>query len=278
MAHKVHPFIFRIGTTTHWPSRWFARKQAFRINLQQDILMREFLKKELKDAAVSRIEIERSRGTIGIIVYSARPGIIIGRSGAGVDELKKRVLKEFFPGKQKTVSMNISVQEVARPGLESTLVMQSMIQDLERRMAFRRVLKSTLERVKKAGALGAKLTVSGRLNGAEIARTEKLSWGKIPLTNLRADIDYAQSFAQTMAGSIGVKVWIYRGDVFEQDRMSQYLPQTPARRDNRDARGGQDRRDGGRRDTRGGFRDRPIGGDRQAPAAVPASAPQEPAA
>ncbi len=275
MAHKVHPFVFRIGTTTTWPSRWFARKQALRTNLQQDIRMREFLKKELKEAAVNRIEIERSRGTMNIIVHSARPGIIIGRSGAGVDDLKKRVLKEFFAGKAKTVIMNISVLEVARPGLESNLVMQNMIQDLERRMAFRRVLKSTIERVKKAGALGVKLTVSGRLNGAEIARTEKLSWGKIPLTNLRADIDYSQSFARTMAGTIGVKVWIYRGDVFEQDRMSQYLPQTPTRRDGR----GQDRRDGGRRDNRdmrGGFRDRPIG-DRP-PAPAPAAAPQEPAA
>lgn len=270
MAHKVHPFVFRLGTTTQWPSRWFARKQTLRTNLQQDIRMREFLKKELKEAAVNRVEIERSRGTINIIIHSARPGVIIGRSGAGVDELKKKVLKEFFPGKQKTVNMNISVQEVARPGLESTLVMQGMIQDLERRMAFRRVLKSTIERAKKAGALGIKLTVSGRLNGAEIARTEKLSWGKIPLTNLRADIDYAQSFAQTMAGAIGVKVWIYRGDVFEQDRMSQYLPQTPARRDGR----GQDRRDnrdGGRRDGRS-FRDR-APSDRMTP--PPA---QEPAA
>lgn len=282
MAHKVHPFIFRIGTTTSWPSRWFARKQTFRLNIEQDITMREFLKKELKEAAVSRIEIERSRGTIGITVFSARPGIIIGRSGAGVEELKKRVLKEFFPGKSKTVSMTISVQEIARPGLESSLVAQNMIQDLERRMAFRRVLKSTIERVKKAGALGVKLTVSGRLNGAEIARTEKLSWGKIPLTNLRADIDYTQSFAQTMAGTIGIKVWIYRGDVFEQDRLSQYLPQTPARREGgRDGRP-QDRRDNrGAGPNRGNFRDRPMG-DRRAPAAAPAqapvSAPTEPAA
>ncbi len=276
MAHKVHPFIFRIGTTTNWPSRWFARKQALRTNLEQDIHMRESLKKTLKDASVNRIEIERSRGTITIIIHSARPGIIIGRSGAGVDDLKKRVLKEFFPGKAKTVNLNISVQEVARPGLESNLVMQGMIQDLERRMAFRRVLKSNIERAKKAGALGIKLTVSGRLNGAEIARTEKLSWGKIPLTNLRADIDYAQSFAQTMAGSIGVKVWIYRGDVFEQDRMSQYLPQTPSRRDGRNDGGrGQDRRDP-RRDGRS-FRDRAPG--EHAPASqAPAAPAAEPAA
>lgn len=266
MAHKVHPFVFRLGTTTQWPSRWFARKQTLRTNLQQDIRMREFLKQELKDAAVNRIDIERSRGTMNIIVHSARPGVIIGRSGAGVDDLKKRVLKKFFPGKEKAVTMNISVQEVARPGLEATLVMQNMIQDLERRMAFRRVLKSTIERVKKAGALGVKLTVSGRLNGAEIARTEKLGWGKIPLTNLRADIDYSQGFAHTMAGAVGVKVWIYRGDVFEQDRMSQYLPQTPARREGR----GSDRRDGGRRDNRG-FRDRNFS-DRQAPAAAPEQA------
>ena len=273
MAHKVHPFIFRIGTTTTWPSRWFARKQTLRINLEQDIRMRAFLVKDLKEAAVNRIEIERSRGTINIIIHSARPGVLIGRSGSGVDDIKKRVLTQFFPGKQKTVNLTISVLEVARPGLESNLVVQNMIQDLERRMAFRRVLKSTIERVKKAGALGVKLTVSGRLNGAEIARTEKLGWGKIPLTNLRADIDYAQSFARTMAGTIGVKVWIYRGDVFEQDRLSQYLPQTPARRDGRP----QDRRDHrGAPNNRGNFRDR--SGERRAPAPASAPAPAEPAA
>lgn len=229
MGHKVHPKVFRLGTTTTWPSRWFARDEAYRENLRQDLSIRKFLEKELKEAAVSNIDIERSRGALNLTVSSAKPGLVIGRSGAGAEDLKKKLLKKFFPAKAKTVQLNLSIKEVGRPSLEATLVCQGVILDLERRMPFRRVLKMSIERVKKAGALGVKIAVSGRLNGAEIARREWLSWGKIPLTNLRADIDYCQSSAQTIAGTIGVKVWIYRGDVFAQDRLSAYEPTTPAR-------------------------------------------------
>ncbi|MBM3204486.1 30S ribosomal protein S3 [Candidatus Uhrbacteria bacterium] len=229
MGHKVHPIVFRLGTTTTWPARWFAREKTYRTQLRQDLELRDFLKKELKEAAVNRVEIERSRGALSIVIRTAKPGLVIGRSGTGIEDLKKKLMKKFFPAKSKTMQMNVSVQEVARPSLEANLVCQGVIQELERRMPFRRVLKMTIERVKKAGALGVKIAVSGRLNGAEIARREWLGWGKIPLTNLRADIDYAQSFAHTIAGSVGVKVWIYRGDVFEQDRLSQYQPTTPAR-------------------------------------------------
>ncbi len=229
MGHKVHPTVFRLGTTTSWPARWFARNQAYRDHLREDVRIREFLKKELKDAAVNRIEIDRSRGTLAITLFSGKPGLLIGRSGSGIDDLRKKVLKQFFPGKEKTVQMQLSVQEVGRPSLEANLVCQGVISELERRMPFRRVLKMTIERVKKGGALGVKIAVSGRLNGAEIARREWLGWGKIPLTNLRADIDYCQSFAQTIAGSIGVKVWIYRGDIFAQDKTNAYKPTTPSR-------------------------------------------------
>lgn len=229
MGHKVHPTVFRLGTTTSWPARWFARKQGYRDQLRHDLALRAFLKKELKDAAINRIEIERSRGALTIILHSAKPGLVIGRSGTGIDDIRKKLLKEFYPSKAKSVQLNLSVQEVGRPSLEASLTAQSVIAELERRVPFRRVLKTTIERVKKGGALGVKIAVSGRLNGAEIARREWLGWGKIPLTNLRADIDYAQSFAQTIAGSIGVKVWIYRGDVFDQDRLSQYQPTTPTR-------------------------------------------------
>lgn len=242
MGHKVHPTVFRLGTTTTWPARWFARNQGYRDQLRQDLTMRDFLKKELKDAALNRVEIERSRGAITVILYSAKPGLLIGRSGTGIDDLRKKLLKEFFPSKAKSVQLNLSVQEVGRPSLESSLIAQGVIAELERRVPFRRVLKMTLERVKKGGALGVKVAVSGRLNGAEIARREWLGWGKIPLTNLRADIDYTQSYAQTIAGTIGVKVWIYRGDVFEQDRLSQYQPTTPSRPGQRgtgNSRGGQ---------------------------------------
>ncbi len=234
MGHKVNPKVFRLGTTTTWPSRWMARDDAYRANLRQDLAIRDYLNKELKDAAVNRIEIERSRGTIGITVYTAKPGLVIGRGGEGSDGLKKKILKEFFPGKTKAVQMTVTVLEVSRPSLESTLVVQGVVADLERRMPFRRVLKMSIERVKKGGALGVKVAVSGRLNGAEIARREWLAWGKIPLTNLRADIDYAADTARTMAGAIGVKVWIYRGDVFAQDRLNQYQPTTPSRGRGRD--------------------------------------------
>jgi len=233
MGHKVHPKVFRLGTTTTWPSRWFARDAAYRDHLQQDVRIRVFLKKELKDAQVSQIMIERSRGALSVTIMTGKPGLVIGRSGAGIEELKKKFLKTFFRGKK--VQFHLNVVEAPKASLESAIVAQQVAQDLERRMAFRRVLKMSIERVKKAGALGVKIAVSGRLNGAEIARREWLGWGKIPLTNLRADIDYAQETAHTMAGAIGVKVWIYRGDIFEQDRLQQYQPTTPSRRD---ARGG----------------------------------------
>ena len=241
MGHKVHPIVFRLGTTATWPSRWFAREDTYREQLRQDLGLRDYFRNALKDAAVNRIDIERSRGSLTITLFTAKPGLVIGRSGTGIEDLKKKVLKEFFPGKAKSIQFNLSVQEVGRPALESALVSQGVVSELERRMPFRRVLKMAIERVKKAGALGVKIAVSGRLNGAEIARREWLGWGKIPLTNLRADIDYHQSCAFTTAGTIGVKVWIYRGDVFAQDRLSQYQPTTPSR----PGRGG-DRQEGSR--------------------------------
>ena len=268
MGHKVHPVIFRMGTTTTWPSRWFVGKHQFADQLRQDLEMREFLMKELKDAAVKRIDIERSRNVIRITIHSAKPGLVIGRSGTGIDDLKKKFMKKFFPMQAKSVQVHLGVQEIMKPSLEAAIVAQGVVSDLERRMQFRRVLKSTIERVKKAGALGVKIAVSGRLNGAEIARREWLGWGKIPLTNLRADIDYHQTFAQTMAGAIGVKVWIYRGDVFDKDRLSQYTPTTPERRERREGGRGdfRGRRDGGNRSF---GRRPPMGGAR--PAAAPQS-------
>lgn len=242
MGHKVHPTSFRLGTTTTWPSRWFARDEAYKANLKEDLKVRAFFKKELKDAAVSQVLINRNRGALEVTLTSGKPGMVIGRSGAGIEDLKKKFLKTFFPGKK--IQFQLNVTEIPKASLEASLVCQGVILDLERRMPFRRVLKMAIERVKKAGALGVKIAVSGRLNGAEIARREKLAWGKIPLTNLRADIDYFGDYAMTMAGTIGVKVWIYRGDIFEQDRRALYQPTTPAR----DSRGGgMGSRDGARR-------------------------------
>lgn len=225
MGHKVHPKAYRIGTTTTWPSKWFARRQSYKTQIEQDHKIRAFFRKQLRDAGLSNIFIERSRGTLTITLTTAKPGVVIGHSGSGIEDLKKKFMKEFYPGKK--VQLQLNVQEVPKAGLEAAVVCGQVIADLERRMPFRRVLKQTIERTKKAGALGVKISVSGRLNGAEIARREWLSWGKIPLSNLRADIDYYQDFARTQMGAIGVKVWIYRGDVFAKDRLQKYQPTTP---------------------------------------------------
>lgn len=227
MGHKVHPRVFRLGTTYTWPSRWFARDEAYRKLLRQDLTIREFIGQQLKEGQVSQITIERSRGVVAITIHSGKPGFVIGRSAAGIEELRKKLLKEFFRGKK--VNLRLDVVEIPKSNLDARIVTQQVITELERRMPFRRVLKMAIERVRKSGALGVKICVAGRLNGAEIARTEWLAWGKLPLTSLRADIDYAQNFARTMAGTIGVKIWIYRGDVFEQDRLSMYQPTTPSR-------------------------------------------------
>lgn len=213
MGQKVHPRIFRIGTVHGWASRWFSKKQ-FPALLREDIQMRVAITAMLKDAAVDRIEIERTSNTVTVIVHTAKPGLIIGRSGAGAEDLKKKIRDQFF--KHRKVALNLNIVEVARPGTSASIVMQGMVADIERRLPFRRVLKTTIERVEKAGAKGVKLEVAGRLNGAEIARTETLSRGSVPLQNLRADIDYCQGFAKTIYGTIGVKVWIYRGEVFEK--------------------------------------------------------------
>ena len=215
MGNKVHPKIFRIGTVGSWHARWFSKKKEFPVWLREDILLREFVWKLLKDAGVDKIDIERSRGTITVAVHAAKPGFIIGRAGAGIEDLKKKIQEKFFRGKKK-VDLHVNIQEVSRPSLSANVVMQSMIMDLEKRIPFRRILKQALDRIQKGGAEGAKVWVKGRLNGAEIARVETLSWGKVPLHNLRADIDYAQGFAQTIFGTIGVKVWINRGEVFEE--------------------------------------------------------------
>ncbi len=235
MGHKVHPKVFRLGTTATWPSRWFARNDAYRTMLKEDLELRSFLQTELKDAQVSQVQIERSRGSIAVTIATGKPGLLIGRSGVGIEELKKKLRAKFYRGKK--VQLQVNIVEAPKASLEASIIARQVASDLERRMPFRRVLKFAIERVKKAGALGVKIAVSGRLNGAEIARREWLGWGKIPLTNLRADIDYFQETARTMAGAIGIKVWIYRGDVFEQDRMAQYQPTTPTR-----ARGGRPQR------------------------------------
>ena len=208
----MHPKIFRLGELYTWNSKWFARKDYAKF-LRQDILIRKFLKKELKDAAIAQIEIERTPAATTVIIYSAKPGVIIGRGGQGIEELKKKIKKNFLDPKS---SLNVNIKEIDQPNLCADLIVQSIAADLEKRMPFRRVMKQAIGRVEKAGAKGVKITVSGRLNGAEIARTETLSSGKLPLHTLRADIDYARGAAQTTYGVLGIKVWIYKGEIFKK--------------------------------------------------------------
>lgn len=210
MSHKVHPKIFRIGSIYTWDSKWFARKGYHKF-LREDLAVRAYLMKECKDAGVDAIGIERTPHDITVSVSVAKPGLIIGRGGVGAEELRKKLQKKFFDLK---TNVKVNILEVARPALSAAIVGQGVVAELEKRVPFRRVLKQAVERARKAGALGVKIAVSGRLNGAEIARREFITEGKIPLQNLRSDIDFNGTMAQTIYGVIGVKVWIYRGDIF----------------------------------------------------------------
>ncbi len=216
MGSKVHPKIFRTGIIYGWESKWFAGdKRKFPQLLKEDHAIRAFLKTKLKEASVDRIEIERSPRAVTVTVHAAKPGVIIGRGGEGVENLKKEIRKQLIKSTDGSkTNLNLNIVEVPNPSLSSAIVVQSMIAEIEKRMPFRRVLKQHLSRVEKAGAKGVRLMLSGRLNGAEIAREEKVFWGSVPLHNLRADISYTSDFARTLFGTIGVKCWIYRGEIF----------------------------------------------------------------
>jgi small subunit ribosomal protein S3 len=214
MGQKVHPKVFRLGITRGWDGVWFAGKKNFPKLLQEDVRIRSYVMKTLKDALIDRVEIERSRQEVRLVIHAAKPGIIIGRQGSGIEELTKQLKKEFFRGRRVKISVN--VKEVQQPSLSAQVVAMQIAADIEKRMPFRRVMKWTIQRVEKANAQGVKVTVAGRLNGAEIARSETIASGKIPLHNLRSDIDYASVMARTIWGAIGIKVWINRGEVFEK--------------------------------------------------------------
>jgi len=213
MGRKVHPNIFRIGVIRGWDGVWFSNKKGFSTLLQEDVEIREFLKTQLKEALVDRIEIERSRQEIRLIIHSAKPGVIIGRGGTGIEELTQKLKKNFFRGRR--VKMSINVKEIKNPSLSAQVIAQQIAADIEKRMPFRRIMKMAIERAMKSEAHGIKVTIAGRLNGSDIARTETISQGKIPLHNLRSDIDYASLPARTIWGATGVKVWINRGEIFD---------------------------------------------------------------
>ncbi len=216
MGQKVHPLSFRIGIGADWRSHWFS-KGKYREFLEQDVKLRAFIMKKLDRAGVNLIKIERSTNSINIIIQTARPGLVIGRGGSGVEELKQEIKKVLQKCRQglANLEVHLEIEEVKQAGSQAAVVAADMAGQIEKRLPYRRVIKQTLSKVMQNGEVqGAKVMVKGRLNGAEIARREWLKKGKIPLQTLRSDIDYAQSTAYTTYGTIGIKVWVYKGEVF----------------------------------------------------------------
>ena len=238
MGQKIHPVGMRLGITRTWDSRWFEKKHYVEW-LHEDVAIRKSFNRWMRSASISKIEIERRANQARVIVNTAKPGIIIGKRGVGIDEIRKTL--EQLTGK----SVAVNVMEISHPELDARLVAQNIVDQLEKRIAFRRAMKQSIMRTMRAGARGIKVQVSGRLGGAEIARTEHNADGKVPLHTLRADIDYAQVEAFTTFGRIGVKVWIYRGEVLpDQPRGDGALRDRPERGRDRRERGGRGRRDG----------------------------------
>ncbi|MCL6627057.1 MULTISPECIES: 30S ribosomal protein S3 [Alicyclobacillus] len=212
MGQKVNPVGLRIGIIRDWESKWYADKKNYQDLLHEDLKIREYIAKRLKDAAVAEVDIERAANRINVIIHTAKPGMVIGKGGSEVDALRNAL--SALTGKR----VHISISEIKQPDLSARLVAENIASQLERRVAFRRAMKQAMQRSLRAGAKGVRVQVSGRLGGAEIARTEGYSEGTVPLHTLRADIDYALAEAHTTYGRIGVKVWIYRGEVLPKRR------------------------------------------------------------
>lgn len=219
MGQKVNPIAMRLQVNRTWDSRWYADKREFGALLQEDLRIRSYINKECAQAGVSRIVIERPHRKCRVTVHTARPGIVIGRKGADIERLRARLA-----GMTES-EMHLNIVEVRKPEIDAQLVAASVAQQLERRVLFRRAMKRAVQNAMRLGALGIRINVSGRLGGAEIARTEWYREGRVPLHTLRADIDYATAVASTPYGVIGVKVWIFKGEIMEHD---------PAARDRRD--------------------------------------------
>lgn len=214
MGHKVNPVGLRIGITNTWKSRWLDKKE-YKSNLRQDTEMRLAIMKKWKSAAIAEVEIERSASNVKIIIKTARPGVLIGRGGSGIEDMQKYVKDNFFRGKKSGIKLE--VQEIKSFEENAFLVAQNIAEQMEKRIPFRRALKATLELVAKNSAIkGVKIEVSGRLNGAEMSRREWSSKGTLPLHTLRANIDFARATAFTTYGTIGVKTWLYKGEIFEK--------------------------------------------------------------
>ena len=250
MGQKVNPHGMRVGINKDWSSKWYADKSSFADFLVEDNQIRTFVKKKLYNAGVSGVVIERpAADRVKVIVMAARPGMVIGRSGEGIDEFKKQLVK--MTGK----NVEVSIEEVRRTELDAQLTAESVAQSLERRTSFRRAMKQPISRTMKAGAKGIKIVCSGRLGGAEIARSEKYSEGNVPLHTLRADIDYGFAEADTTYGKIGVKVWINHGEILDKGLKDAVPKSENDRRDKKGRRNDKrDRRSAGRSDRREGRR------------------------
>ena len=242
MGQKVNPHGARVGVILDWSTKWYAGKKDFSNNLVEDYNLRKMLKtkKELENAGISRIDIQRTASKVVVTIYTAKSGVVIGKAGAGVEALKKEI--EKFTGKQT----NLDIIEIKNPDTDAQLVAENIAQQLEKRASFRRAMKQTIGRAMKAGAKGIKTTVSGRLGGADIARSEGYHEGSIPLQTLRANIDYGFAEAKTTYGRIGIKVWIYKGQVLNKDRKLVGATDLPAPRENRRRFDGKRRNEGGK--------------------------------
>ncbi len=225
MGQKVNPLGIRLGITRDWMSKWYAGKKQFPVHVHTDFRVREFLHERLGDASVSRIQIERAAKKVNITIQTARPGIVIGKKGEDIEKLRLETAKLLG---MSVTDVRLNISEIRKPELDAQLVADSIAQQIEKRVMFRRAMKRAVMSTMRSGALGVKVRVSGRLNGAEIARTEWYREGRIPLHTFRADIDYGLSEARTTYGVIGVKVWIFKGEIFEKTELEQQAPEGEA--------------------------------------------------
>lgn len=249
MGQKVNPHGLRVGIIKNWDSKWYANKKNFSELLVEDNKIRTFIKKKLYAAGISKIEIERAANRVKVSIYTAKPGVVIGRGGAGVEELRKEI--EKLTGK----SIVLNVEEVKNPDVDAQIVAESIAGALERRVSFRRAMKQAIQRTMRAGALGIKTAVAGRLGGADMARTEGYSEGTIPLQTLRADIDYGFAEADTTYGKLGVKVWLYKGEILPEFKEERRRPRDNKDKDNK-KRKRRDSKDGKKNFRRNNNRDK----------------------
>ena len=214
MGQKINPTGMRVGIIRDWDAKWYANKKDYATALHEDLKLRKYIETKLADASVSRIEIERTANRVNISIHTAKPGMVIGKGGSEVDALRNELSKLVAQGER----VHINIIEIKKPDLDAHLVGSQIASDLERRVAFRRAMRGAIQRAMRAGAKGIKTQVSGRINGADIARVEQYTEGTVPLHTLRADIDYSWDEATTTYGQLGVKTWIYRGDVLPEKK------------------------------------------------------------